>query len=150
MDGLIEKYDQLLKALNTLEISLNAFNQLKQNAKSFNPNLDYEEDYRIHRDSVIQRFEYSIDLFWKYIKKYLESEDVRFDVIISREVIRKAYSLRFITEEQAETILEMIRNRNKTSHIYLEEISDYLIRLIPEYYNTLNDVLHKFVPRDSH
>jgi len=168
MDKLNQKHNQLLQALKSFETSINIFKQFEQNKKSFNPNIDYEEEYRIYRDSVIQRFEYSTNLFWKYLKKYLESVHVLTGIKIPSEVIRQAYSLKIISEEEAEKILEMIKSRNMTSHIYepsptdlvgvmpvkrlrptgVEEIAEQLIHLIPKYYNVLDKVVQKLVPKN--
>lgn len=106
-------------------------------------NEDPEEEYRIHRDSVVQRFKYSTDLFWKFIKNYLESAHVLSGIKIPSEVIREAYSLRLINEDEAETILEMIKNRNMTSHIYIEEIAERLVQKIPAFYLTMHDVAQR-------
>ncbi|MBD3231471.1 hypothetical protein GF322_02295 [Candidatus Dependentiae bacterium] len=168
MDKLNQKYNQLLQALKTFNTSINAFKQFEQNnpslqhyddnaqarsfgsqvKKGFNPNIDYEEEYKIYRDSVIQRFEYSTDLFWKYLKKYLETVHVLTGIKIPSEVVRQAYSLKIISEEEAEKILEMIKNRNMTSHIYVEEIAEQLIHLIPKYYEILDKVAQKLVPQN--
>lgn len=55
MEKLILRRSVLEKALKTLEKSLEKLDQ-----KKF---TDYEE----LRDSIIQRFEYSVDTFWKYL-----------------------------------------------------------------------------------
>lgn len=34
--------------------------------------VDQLKDYTLMRDGLIQRFEYSIDSFWKFLKMYLE------------------------------------------------------------------------------
>lgn len=144
MDKLKAKRTQLLKALKSLEISITIFNRLKTTIPTFLQNEDTAEEYRIHRDSVVQRFEYSIDLFWKFIKNYLESAHILSGIKIPSEVIREAYSLRLINEDEAETILEMIKNRNMTSHIYIEEIAEQLVQKIPAFYSTMHNVAQRF------
>ena len=37
-------------------------------------NPKYEEIYETTRDSSIQRFEYSIDAFWKFLKLYMQQQ----------------------------------------------------------------------------
>ena len=86
MDKLNQKHEQLAQALVSLDKAISTFTMLKKEKKAYNPNMTYEEELRTHRDSVIQRFEYTIDLFWKYIKKYLEEAHVLSGIKIPGEV----------------------------------------------------------------
>lgn len=143
MDKLNQKYKQLSQALNSLEKAIAAFATSAKEQKAYNPHMTYEEEYQMHRDSVIQRFEYTVDLFWKYIKKYLESAQVITGINIPGEVIKTAYSLKIINAEEAEQILAMIKSRNLTSHIYVEEIAEHLGKEIPKYYKILNAIINR-------
>jgi len=42
----------------------------------------------------------------------------------------------------------MIKSRNMTSHIYVEEITEQLVFQIPEYYKFLNNVIQRLSPKD--
>jgi nucleotidyltransferase substrate binding protein (TIGR01987 family) len=143
VDKLAQKRIQLIQAISTLEKALDNFAFLVNEKISYNPHMDYAEEYRTHRDSVIQRFEYTIDLFWKYLKKYLESVHVLSGIKIPGEVIRTACSLEIIKENEAEQILAMIKSRNITSHIYVEEIAEQIIATIPKYCQTIKAVMSK-------
>ena len=123
-----------------------AMKELEIRGKSFNPKVDYEDEYRTYRDSVVQRFEYTIDLFWKYLKNYLEVAQVVTGLKIPSEVMREAFSLRLLSEEETEKILEMIKSRNMTSHIYIEEIAERLALNIPEYYQLLQKLAERLKP----
>lgn len=146
MEKLIQKYEQIVKALGTLEKAINTFTLFIKEGKSYNPHMTYEDEYCTYRDSVIQRFEYSVDLFWKYLKKYLEDAHVLTDIKIPGEVIRAAKSNGLISTEEAEIIITMIKSRNMTSHIYVEEFADFLAKEIVRYYVTLNLVTKRLVP----
>ncbi|EKD23249.1 MAG: hypothetical protein ACD_82C00184G0002, partial [uncultured bacterium] len=67
MEKLKLKYNQLNSALERLSEAVVDYEQsLKNNtSKRLIDSL---------RDSMIQRFEFSLDLFWKYLKIYLEKE----------------------------------------------------------------------------
>jgi len=143
MDKLDQKQEQLTQALISLDKAITTFTMLAKEKKSFNPNITYEEEYKTHRDSVIQRFEYTIDLFWKYIKKYLEEAHVLSGIKIPGEVIRTAYSMEIVNEEEAQTILAMIKSRNLTSHMYVEELAEDLATEIPQYYKILSTVVQR-------
>ena len=112
MDKLRQKHTQLLQALKTLKTAIDRIKKLEAEKEKLCKTIDYEEEYRTHRDSVIQRFEYSIDLFWKYIKKYLEEKHMFPAIKSPAEVIRQACAAKIIDEAESETILEMIKSRN--------------------------------------
>jgi len=69
------------------------------------------------QDAAIHRFEFCIELYWKVLKKFLATEEV--ETTTPRDVIAKAYQFQFIDDEKV--WLEMLRNRNITSHIYNQE-----------------------------
>jgi nucleotidyltransferase substrate binding protein (TIGR01987 family) len=88
--------------------------------------MDLQQD--IIRDSAIQRFEYTLDAFWKLIKVYLKmSHDI--PVFSPRETIKQACALQLLSEEESEFILRMIKLRNETSHDYALEVA---VSLAPE------------------
>lgn len=146
MDKLIQKHQKIMQALATLEKAVNTFTLFVKEGKSYNPHLDYEEEYRGLRDSMIQRFEYCTDLFWKYLKKYLEEKHLAPEVKTPAEVIRKSYAVHLIAEDEAENFLTMIKDRNMTSHMYIEEFAEILAKKIPEYYQLMNAVAQKLKP----
>jgi len=147
MDKLKQKYDQLGRALKSLEKALVDFEQLEAKYAPFKEEFDFEAIYKTNRDSVVQRFEYTIDLFWKYIKKYLEQAHVGGDIKFPSEIMREAYSTGLFSEEDAETILLMIKSRNNTSHLYIEEVAEQLVGAIPSYYKTLSGLIEKIKPK---
>ena len=149
MEKLIQKYEQIVKAIATLEKALQTFTLFAKEGKSYNPHMTYEEEYSTYRDSVIQRFEYTVDLFWKYLKKYLENANIAPDIKVPGEVIRTAKSHGLISSDEAEMIITMIKSRNMTSHIYVEEFADFLAKEIPKYYATLNVVINKLLPTSN-
>ena len=57
MEKLIQRRDVVIKTLDTLEKAIEKLNDPKR-----------KEDYESFRDSLVQRFEYSIDNFWKFFK----------------------------------------------------------------------------------
>ena len=67
-------------------------------------------------DGTIQRFEFVIELFWKAFKRILSREGIQ--VSTPRESIKQAYQVGWIEDEEA--WLEMLRDRNETSHVYDE------------------------------
>jgi nucleotidyltransferase substrate binding protein (TIGR01987 family) len=71
----------------------------------------------LHRDGLIQRFEFTFELAWKAMKEHLESEGFS-DIASPKSVLKKAFSVELIDSEDW---LGMLEDRNRTSHIYEEE-----------------------------
>lgn len=147
MEKLNQKHKKLIQALSTLERAANTLDIFVKEGVSHNPHIDYEEEYRGLRDSAIQRFEYSFDLFWKYLKIYLEEVLALPDINGPRPVIRKSYSSNMINEEEAELSLKMINDRNLTSHIYVEEIAEDLAAKVPGYYHLMHKATERLAPK---
>ncbi len=56
--------------------------------------------YDNFRDSVIQRFEYSIDGFWKYLNLYLVGRGVQVKPATPKVVFRELFKINLISEEE--------------------------------------------------
>jgi nucleotidyltransferase substrate binding protein (TIGR01987 family) len=69
---------------------------------------------RLVIDGTIQRFEFSVELFWKTLRRALEREGIIAST--PRETLRAAYAAGWLAEEAL--WLAMLADRNRTSHIY--------------------------------
>lgn len=94
------------------------------------------------RDAAIQRFEFTVELFWKVLKKILQHEQV--ETTTPRDALNKAYQYKFIDSE--DIWLSMLNDRNNTSHAYNEENAKLIFQHIQSYlpifiatYETLKD-----------
>lgn len=88
------------------------------------------EKTAIVRDSLIQRFEFTVELSWKTMKAYLEEKGMK-DLYLPKEIIKSAFQARIVPNDP--TWLDMIDTRNKTSHIYSEAMADSVYAEIPAY-----------------
>lgn len=70
-------------------------------------------------DGTIQRFEFTIELFWKTMKRLLARDGVV--TATPREALRRAYQAGWIDDEAA--WLAMMQDRNRTSHAYREALA---------------------------
>ena len=61
----------------------------------------------ILRDALIQRFEYSTEAFWKYLKAYLQTEH-NLSANSPREVIRTGLTAKLYSEETSQELLQML------------------------------------------
>ena len=88
--------------------------------------LKEEGFYDIYLDLVVKRFEFTYEMSWKSIKRYLDFAGI--DAKTPRSCFKEAYSIGLIKNEKI--WLDMINQRNLSSHIYDEwEVSDILYKL---------------------
>ncbi len=95
--------DETKLALQKLQ---DAFKKLKEGAEEAVDELD--------KDGVIQRFEFTFELLWKCLKIHLLQEGI--DSKTPRDCLKSAFKIGIIENEAA--YLDMLEDRNKTSHIY--------------------------------
>ena len=81
-------------------------------------------------DGTIQRFEFVIELYWKVLKRLLALEGI--ETYTPRESLQRAYQAHWLADETA--WLQMLRDRNETSHVYDEETARRIYDHIKEYY----------------
>jgi nucleotidyltransferase substrate binding protein (TIGR01987 family) len=72
------------------------------------------------RDSVIQRFEFTFELSWRTLQRFLETDRPLPDTS-TRTILREAFAQNFIPD--VEVWFAFQKSRNLTSHIYSEEMS---------------------------
>lgn len=133
METLKYRYDAALQSLETLKEALEIIQ-----------NPTYQEIYKTLRDSVIQRFEYSIDTLWKLLKLYLEEKQgVTFEKITPRAVLIAVADAQLINEKEYKILFECVTDRNLTSHTYRAALAEELAERIPLYYDTMNAILHR-------
>ena len=86
----------------------------------------------IVRDGVIQRFEFTTELAWKATREYLMDQGF-VDINSPKLVMKEAFSFGLITDDNI--WIQILNDRNLTSHIYKEEIADEICeRIIKTYF----------------
>ena len=83
----------------------------------------------LERDGVIQRFEYCLEISWNSAKKVLEYHELPTDS--PRNVFRELAKNKWI--ENPEDWILYLEARNKTSHLYHEEVAEEIFKLIPNF-----------------
>lgn len=118
------------------------FIEVKKMITSLNESINLVEDNTMAKldkalkDSVIQRFEYSIEWIWKFLKFYL-LEEYGEDVEFSRQTLKSAYKAGLINN--LKVFLDMIERRNRLSHDYHDEFAEFSFDIILEdYINEMN------------
>lgn len=92
--------------------------------KGYKPNPS-----ELERDGIIQRFGFCVELTWKTSKRILASNSIETDV--PKNDFREMAALGWI--DNPEIWFEFIKQRNKASHIYNEEIADEIFNVIPSF-----------------
>lgn len=134
-EQLQKKHRKLFNALITLEEALNNMRKVEKIARSYN---EYPENiYKIFRDSLIQRFEYTFDLAWKFLADYLESEGRKLELKTPKSIFRECLKSGILTEDEVRTAIKMVDHRNLTTHGYDEELIEAISEAIPSYYSLL-------------
>jgi len=96
---------------------------------------------QFERDSLIKRFEFSYEMAWKLMMSY-EKDNGVIGILGSKDVVRHAFSMSLI--DNGEAWLEMIDDRNKTSHLYDEEMAiDVIDAITHTYFPLFQELLLK-------
>lgn len=153
MERLVVKREGLLKAITSLKNAIDLHDkgakhieivQLQGLDNEEKIVFEYEPIFLALRDSLIQRFEYTVDMLWKYIKLYLEEViKIKPEIRGPKHIAREVGTAGIISEQDTQILLDMIDSRNMTSHIYKEEIAQQLSSSIPEYYELIKKIIDK-------
>ena len=81
-------------------------------------------------DACIQRFEFSIELTWKMLKKCLAIEGI--EVNTPRESIQQAYAIHWLNDESE--WLCMLKDRVLTSQTYKDALALEIYRRLPAHF----------------
>lgn len=114
------KLTQLADALINFEASLSI------DTNEFEPTL-----VDIIKSGRIQKFEFCTELLWKTLKIYL-FEINGIDARSPKTVIKEAYNLGLMPQNEYERMMVAIDDRNRISHIYNQEQFEDIYRRVVE------------------
>ena len=120
MEKETEQLNQLIQATNRLE------EVLKEPVSS------------IIKDSAIQRFEFCMDLTWKTLKTFLETNH---GIIVKspKETFKESYKVKMISFDN--TWIEFVDLRNNTVHTYNEKLADLTFIQLPKYLELIKTLI---------
>jgi len=84
----------------------------------------------IERDGVIQRFEFTFELFWKTLKIILQYKGI--EARSPRSAIKEGFRAGLLDDD--EIFLDMLEDRNLTTHIYEESTAEEIFKRIKQVY----------------
>ncbi|MBF0370117.1 MAG: nucleotidyltransferase substrate binding protein [Magnetococcales bacterium] len=88
------------------------------------------EENPLRVDAVIQRFEFAWEIFWKSLKRILAQEGI--ETHTPREALKKAFAAYWLKDETV--WLNMLKDRNTTSHVYDEAVAKKIVERINDHY----------------
>ena len=99
----------------------------------------------IVRDAAIQRFEFTFEAVWKYLREFLRTQE---GILCNspKSCFRECFSLGLIGEEQTLKLLEMTDDRNLTAHTYKEEVSQLIFEKLPLFFEALTALFSRLLP----
>lgn len=121
----------------------------------FNQALDYEKEIKaegfadIYLDLMVKRFEFTYEMAWKALKRYLDY--LGFDVRSPRMVFKEAYAQAIISDEAI--WLDIIEQRNLSAHVYDEFEIVGIIEKVKQYqqsFTQLSCILAENLNIDTH
>lgn len=118
---LILLYNDLYAAVNSFE------NAIHIDIAKFN---ELETD--IFKNGQIQKFEYTIELLWKTLKKYFEVKREK-NFLYPKDVIKAFFAEEEIDEETYLNLMDAIESRNLLSHVYKIEMFDLIYPHLSKY-----------------
>lgn len=90
-------------------------------------------------DATIQRFEFTFELFWKWLK-FIQQQGIEMN--FPKEVLKEAYKAKMIDDEQI--WLQMLNDRNLTSHTYNSDLAFSIYTHIKTYTPLIRHTFEKF------
>ncbi|MBN1932943.1 MAG: nucleotidyltransferase substrate binding protein [Desulfobacterales bacterium] len=132
------------KKLISLEQALDSFEKAMTIDTS---NLgDIEKD--TIKSGQVQKFEVCVELFWKMIKKFLY--DIHgLESVSPKMAMKQLYRIQYVNEINYETLIEMINDRNRLSHVYNEEQFNEIYSRITEYLELMRMIVNEVTSRPT-
>ena len=102
-----------------------------------NTEIKYEKSLK---DSLIQRFEYTIEWIWKFLKYFL-SEEFWENIVWPKLIIKTSYKMWIL--QNMDIFIKMIDKRNRLSHDYHEEFAEKSFENISyDYLEPINELIN--------
>lgn len=136
MDELKLHVHQLQNVLHTLKNGLEHLHRVE---------LMNDPDFILAaEDSLIQRFEYSYESMWKFLKKHLELTFDMQEINSPKKVFRACVEKGLCTFDEGKILIDMADDRNETSHRYSLEATRIILKDIPRYYEVMYMIVQRY------
>lgn len=127
------------KALDSLRTALRVYESTE---KSPETSTDKVIEREMMRDGIIQRFEYTFELSWKMLKRYLEMYGLeKPDGFSAKQLFRVGFERGLLRE--VEPWFVYLENRNHTSHTYNAETAERVYNVAKDFLQDAEFLLTK-------
>ncbi|MFH1644209.1 MAG: nucleotidyltransferase substrate binding protein [bacterium] len=130
MEKIKERFNTAEKTLTFLKKAINDFETLQ------------EKEYLEHlRNSKIQSFEFCVDTLWKFLRLYFKKI---YGVDLEpgpKPTFRYCFKAGLVNEEEAKQLLNIVDDRNLSSHTYHEEFAEELNNRIEKHYLLMKKIV---------
>src|SRR5581483_8628262 len=110
------EFSSLKKAVAAVETAVRVYTDSGNNKRT-------HEEQEVLRAGAIQAFEFTYELCWKFMKRWLETNvSPSVDGITRKELFRLAAENQLIADVEA--WMEYHQSRNQTSHIYDPDVAE--------------------------
>jgi nucleotidyltransferase substrate binding protein (TIGR01987 family) len=92
------------------------------------------------KNGQLQKFEYSLELTWKFLKYYLLSQK-GIDAQGPKDVVREFAKLNALSVAEVSSLLNAIDDRNRIAHEYKDQIMAQIYPLLAMYSNLLRKAI---------
>jgi nucleotidyltransferase substrate binding protein (TIGR01987 family) len=120
-----------------------SFENLERALSRLEEALQVDRKNSLMVDGTIQRFEFTIEIYWKMLKRLLLSEGIESKT--PRETLKDAFQAGWLADEEA--WLQMLKDRNETSHVYDEEMALRIVGNIQQYFPEMKATFLKLKER---
>ena len=96
------------------------------------------------RDSAIKRFEYTLEMFWKFLRIYLQEElliDVE-GIFSPRSVFKASVQAKILSRQEFKECIQMVEDRNRTAHAYQESVAEKVYDNIVAYAHLMHTIVN--------
>lgn len=126
-----------IKALDSLQEAIEKFRTCED---------PFSSEYRTYRDSLIQRFEYCADIFWKFLNTHLRSKmGITVEIARPKIIFKESNAAGLIDGDELQMCDKLIEDRNLTSHTYHEELAEVIAHKIPGYYELMRAIAERII-----
>jgi nucleotidyltransferase substrate binding protein (TIGR01987 family) len=109
----------------------------KKALKTLDEAMEQAPKSLLERDGIIQRFEYCLEVSWNSAKKVLEFHEIKTDS--TRNIFRELAKIGWINNP--DKWIKFLEARNKTSHLYHDEIAKELFAIVPSFLESSHQLL---------
>jgi nucleotidyltransferase substrate binding protein (TIGR01987 family) len=100
----------------------------------------------LERDGTIQRFEFTFEAVWQAGQAFLQVEDGMI-ARSPRSTLKGLGEAGLLSEAETVLALEMLEDRNRTVHMYIEAVAVQIYQRIPEYAPLLEAMVERMLRR---